>query len=203
MKEKVLCEYKSRRNDTKLIQSPAGVYVSKQFLTKEGFRQELQIYQLLRESDLPCAQVVFACDRQILLTRLPGINLVDSLERQEQSKQPSWVVWKKLVGWLIGFYEKTGYIMTDVNLRNFLYDGESQIIYGLDFEECAQGSLFESAAKLGAFIRIYSPENTPIKQAISKYVLLLFAERCGFEPDLLFRESKKQEAILLERRKKT
>lgn len=202
MTQKVLYKYKSRRNDTQLVQSDAGVYVSKHFLTKEGFLRELQIYNRLRGSEVPCAEVVLALDTQLLLTKLPGSNLVDCLDRQERSQYPQWIIWEKLVNWLVMFRAVTGCIMADVNLRNFMYDERTQTLYGLDFEECVEGSLFVSAAKVAAFIRTYAPENTPLKQEISKYVLHLFSQTCGFDMDLLFRESKRQETILLERRKK-
>ncbi len=199
--ERVLCKYKSRRNNTYLIQSETDCYVSKRFLTMEGFRRELEVYKLLRDRGLPSAQVAAVLDMQLLLTKLPGSDLVDCLERQERSQYPKWLLWEKLVDWQLRFHEITGFVMTDVNLRNFLYDDQAKVLYGVDFEECTRGSLFESAAKTAAFIRTYDPENTPMKQNISKFVLQRFAQSCGFEMDLLFRESKRQELLLLERRK--
>jgi len=96
----------------------------------------------------------------------------------------------------------TGLSMTDVNLRNFLYDENTQTVYGLDFEDCGEDSLLFSAGRLAAFIRTYNPENTRIKQEISQFVLHRFSQQLGVDLQTLFRESKRQETLLLMRRRR-
>lgn len=103
--------------------------------------------------------------------------------------------------WMTTFHRQTGFTMTDVNLRNFLYDKESKTLYGLDFEECIQSDILPAAACLGVYIRNYFPENTPLKLEISRFVLEQFARNYDLEIDTLLREFEKQEVILLERRK--
>lgn len=201
MPNQVLLTYKSRRNRACLVQTEAGRYVSKDFSYRERYLKEFRVYRLLQDAELPCAQVVLACNNRLLLTELPGKNLVECLERQEAEQIIKWDIWTALVDWIIGFHHITGMIMQDINLRNFLYDEKTKTLYGLDFEDCAEGELFGDAAKLAAHIRIYSPENTPIKQAIANYVLEMFSEKCNYHMDMLHRESKIQEVLLLERRK--
>lgn len=201
MTEQIVKQYKSRRNSASLVQSDAGRLVVKTFAEEESFQKELQIYRLLENRELPCAKVIRAENRTLVLSELPGQNLVDCLERQERTGLPVWDVWEKLVNWLILFQRYTGYTMTDVNLRNFLYDENTKILYGLDFEECGSCNMIIPAAGVAAFIRTYEPEHTALKQEISQYVLKLFAQNCRMEEDRLFLESKRQEEYIMERRK--
>lgn len=200
MEEKVLELYKSRRNRAALVRSAGAPFVRKTFCDEETFHKELQIYRLLQSTSLPCAKVIRAEERTLLLTKLPGQTLVECLQQQEQAGVICREVWDKLVQWLTDFQRYTGFVMTDVNLRNFLYDAHTQTLYGLDFEECTADSMMLPAGRAAAFIRTYKPENTPIKQEISQYILKLFAKNCRLDADLLFRESVRQEAFLLERR---
>lgn len=199
MAQQVLQEYKSRRNRACLVQTEDGRLVVKTFREEAAFQKELQIYRLLN-GQLPCAKVICEGDQTLTLTRLPGQTLVECLQQQEQAGLPVWEVWEKLVAWLVAFRACTGHVMTDVNLRNFLYDGQTNTLYGLDFEECSTGDLESCAATLAAHIRLYAPENTLFKQEIARYVLQLFACSCRLDADRLLQKSKEQEAYLLNRR---
>ena len=165
-------------------------------------QRELQIYRLLQNKGIPCAEVIGVEGNALVLSELPGQNLVVWLERQEQMGRPVWEIWDKLVTWLSAFWHQTGLVMTDVNLRNFLYDEKTKTLYGLDFEECSEGNIEISAARIAAFIRTYKPENTPLKHEISQYVLALFAQNCSQEVEDLFLESRRQETQILQRRNK-
>jgi len=199
MAEQVL--YTSRRNSVGLVQTDAGRFVVKTFSEEGPFQKELQIYRLLQDKNIPCAKVIRAENKTLVLSELPGQNLVECLEQQERTGVPVWDVWEKLVEWLIAFAQHTGFMMTDVNLRNFLYDEKTNTLYGLDFEGCDVCSMVMPAASVAAFIRTYKPENTLLKQEISQYVLNLFAKNCAIDADRLFLESKRQETMLLQRRK--
>jgi hypothetical protein len=201
MREKTLLTYKSRRNRVRLVQHNTERYVIKSFSEEESFQKELEIYRMLQTRDFPCARVIIADKKTLVLTELPGINLVDCLEEQEKSGDINFEIWGKLVEWLTAFQKQTGFVMTDVNLRNFLYDKKSRALYGVDFEECAKSDIIATAASLAAFIRNYFPENTPLKREISRFVLEQFARNYDLETEILLHESEKQEIILLERRK--
>ena len=201
MAERILENFKSRRNHACLVQGPAGRKVVKTFCEEAFFQRELQIYRLLQNKGIPCAEVIAIEGNSLVLSELPGQNLVDWLDRQEQTGRPIWEIWDKLVAWLCTFWHWTGLVMTDVNLRNFLYDETTKTLYGLDFEECREGNIEISAARVAAFVRTYKPENTSLKQEISRYILVLFAQNCGLEVEALFLESKRQETHILQRRK--
>ena len=201
MTEQTLTEYKSRRNRARLVQRDDGRFVIKAFVTEEDFQRELHIYRALQDTDLPCAKVMEAGSKKLVLSQLPGKTLVECLEQQEETGKPLWTVWEKLVVWLVAFHRHTGLIMTDVNLRNFLYDEETNTLYGLDFEECREGSMVIPGASAAAFIRTYNPENTALKREISNYVLRLYAQHCKMEVEVLILESARQEEKILARRK--
>lgn len=201
MAEQILESYKSRRNCAQLIQTPAGRFVRKTFAEESSFQKELQIYELLHSKKIACARVIEAGNKTLLLSHLPGRNLVDCLQQQEQLGKPIWSVWEKLVQWVTAFHKETGLAMTDVNLRNFIYDETENMLYGLDFEECEACDMLISAAGVAAFIRTYKPENTALKQEISRYVLELFAQNGEMEVESLFLETARQEEKILARRK--
>ncbi len=201
MEKQVLEKYKSRRNNVRLMETDAGRFVLKTFTEEESYQKELHIYSLLQDTDVTCARVIRVDNKALLLSELPGQTLVDCLEEQEQAGFPVWDVWEKLVRWLVAFQRQTGFVMTDVNLRNFLYDEKSKTLYGLDFEECSAGSMLVSAASVAAFIRTYQPENTPLKREIAEYVLQMFAQNCEMEVESLALETARQEAKILARRK--
>lgn len=175
--------------------------MQKQFQQIERFRRELQIYRKLQDSKLPHAKVISTEDQMLLLTRLPGKNLVEILETQESTGTIDWQVWDKLVKWIANFYCFTGFIMKDVNLRNFLYDDNTKTLYGLDFEECSEGDPAFMVSMLAAFIQTYEPKNTPLKQEIAKFVLTGLSRQLSIELPILLLDTKKQETLLLMRRR--
>ena len=202
LQEQMISKFQSRRNNVQLIKTNAGKVVQKSYSQKEDCSRELKIYKMLRGTSVPHAHVTDCDSMWIEMTYLPGENLVDILDGQEQSGIIRWTIWEKLVKWLLCFHETTGHVMTDVNLRNFLYDPGSDVLYGVDFEACEEGSMTRTAALLAAYIRHYAPENTRIKQEIAEYVLKEFSRCLSIPMQELLMETEKQEAFLRERRKK-
>lgn len=191
--------YKSRRNRAAWVEEAGKRFVKKIFSDAAAYERELEIYRLLEATDLPCAKVLEAQGQTLLLSHLPGQTLVELLERQEETGIIQWALWEQLTDWLTEFTRRTGFVMTDVNLRNFLYDGKT--LYGLDFEECEPGESAGAIAGVAAFIRLYRPEHTPLKRQISQYILERFARNCDKEVEWLLAESARREEALLQRRR--
>lgn len=194
-------QYKSRRNNVQQIETETGIFVRKAYQQREMQILELNVYNMLKNTALAHPQVMQSQDGMLVLSWLPGITLLEELEEQERSRVIFWDVWKKLTEWVIQFNEITGFVVTDPNLRNFIYDAENGMLYGLDFEECAEGDVIESIGRLAAFVRLYDPMFTPTKQAIADYILREAANRLDVEPESLLQETKKQEALLQIRRR--
>lgn len=191
---------RSRRNVVKLIQTDHGKAVLKEYRNDETWAHEQMVYQWLQNSTLPHAKIIEVYPKKILLTHLPGRVLTDWMDEQEATGIICWDMWDKLVSWLTDFYHETGLVMTDPNLRNFIYDAETETLYGLDFEECAEKDITESIGRLAAFLLLYDPSYTRIKQAIADCILRKFVDRFNIKPEVLLNETKKQEAILRSRR---
>ena len=202
MAEQILYRFQSRRNEVLLVKTCTGVMVRKHYRRGEDCRREQKVYELLRKSSIPHACLTDSGPSWIQMRYLPGVNLVDILEKQEISGCVNWTVWKKLAQWLVDFYKLTGLVVTDVNLRNFLYEEETENVYGLDFEGCSDGSLCQTAALLAAYIQNYAPEKTPMKREIAVYVLQFFSEYLNIPVQELLSETEKQERFLTERRQK-
>lgn len=200
MIKKMLYQYQSRRNCACLLETDMGVIVQKQYHQESAYRRELLVYEELQTSALPHAKLLWSEDLTICLAQLPGKTLLEVLESQEAFGHVEETVWQKLAVWMVEFSRATGFVMTDVNLRNFLWDEENSCVYGLDFEECAEGNPSSMAALLAAYIRTYAPENTPVKRQISDCVLETFSRECHVELQTLILETEKQEAHLKLRR---
>ena len=194
-------QFQSRRNRVALCQREKTPCVTKDFSEEAAFWKELQVYKALENSPIPCARVLDQQSRTLVLSCLPGENLVDWLQQQEQTGAVNWDIWEKLVDWLVAFEKQTGLVMTDVNLRNFLYDAEKKVLYGLDFEQCDKGSMIVCAAALAAFICSYRPEQTPLKQQIAQFVLERFSDLCRLDISQLQQQTQNQAQIISQRRK--
>ena len=149
------------------METAEGLAVEKRFQTAALAENEAKVYRLLEGTPLPHAQVLKSESDRLLLSYLPGITYAELLMQQESAGNLDYAPWDSLVNWIMDFHRCTGLVMTDVNLKNFLYDAAHQITYGIDFEECRQGNLVETAAQLCAFVRLYAPEDTPLKRQIS------------------------------------
>lgn len=197
----VLRQYRSRRNRVCLLRTSKGLAVQKNYPQPERCAGERRVYELLEGSGLPHAALLDSGENWLWLSPLPGKELLTVLEEQESTGRIRREFWERLVGWLIRFHEITGLAMTDVNLRNFLYDPEADMLCGVDFEECGEGDLPRTIGLLAAYIRNYAPEHTPIKGETAECVLQEFAKKWNFPMEALRLEAQEQEKILLNRRK--
>lgn len=196
-----MLRFKSRRNTVMLTETNEGTVVRKDYREEETYLRELMVYERLHGSSLPHAQILRSSPLEISMTYLPGSILLEILETQEKKALICCKAWDKLVQWLVDFHNETGLTMTDVNLRNFVYDEPEQTLYGVDFEECAEGDLAVTAARTAAYIQNYAPEKTPIKMETAEYVLQRFSKLLNMDITELRAEAEKQEMILLMRRR--
>ena len=169
-------EFPSRRNRVARIETAAGPAVEKQFRDAESAKKEIEVYRLLAGTPLPHAQVLAADSEWLRLSLLPGVTFTELLEQQEQAGTFDFAPWKQLADWVMAFHRLTGLMMTDCNLRNFLYEEKTQTAYGLDFEECCTGNVLEMAAQLCAFVPLYAPEHTPMKRELAERLQAYFAQ---------------------------
>lgn len=175
MRVETVKTFKSKRNRVSLIDTERGLLVEKVYPDSGNAAKEAGIYDLLRGHALKTPQLIKAEEGRLLLSYLQGTDFVRLLEQQEETK-PDYAPWDKLVDWILAFYKATGFALTDVNLRNFLYDSESGEVFGLDFEECGPGETREMIAGLCAYILLYDPPYTSVKKQIVQHVQKYGAE---------------------------
>ena len=199
--DREITRFKSRRNAVLLVQTDEGTVVRKQYPQEERCLRERMVYEKLRGSSLPHAQLLCASARELTMTWLPGCTLLEVLERQESTGVLCRAAWDQLARWLTEFQKETGLTVTDVNLRNFLYEESGQTLWGVDFEECGEESLVVIAGRVAAYILHYAPEETPLKLQTAEYVLQQFSGYLNIAAEELRREAKTQEALLLRHRK--
>lgn len=195
----VIRSFTSKRNEVFLAQTGNGPCVVKRFADREDANREKEIYSLLSESSLPTAELLFADECELRLSYIEGDNFTELLERQEDSGSADFAPWEALAAWLVRFHKETGLVMTDCNLRNFIC-GEDGRVFGIDFEESREGSFLTMAGSVCAFVELYHPEKTPVKQSVSGFLQSKFAEYAGIPRKTIAEETERQEAVILERR---
>lgn len=162
--------FQSKRNSVTLFQTVQGLIVKKRFADPIDAAKEASVYGVLDGKPLKTAKLIAQRGDSLFFSYLSGITFVDLLERQEQSGL-LFSPWEKLLDWLFDFYHLTGLVMADLNLRNFLYDDTLDEVAGLDFEESKIGAFEDMIARLCAYILLYDPAFTPLKEKIIQHIL--------------------------------
>ena len=201
MKAETVKRFKSKRNRVSLMDTERGLLVEKVYPDIRNAAKEAAIYDLLRGQSLKTPQLIKAEEGRLLLSYMQGTDFLCLLERQEGTK-PDYAPWDKLVDWILSFYELTGYALTDLNLRNFLYDPQSGEVLGLDFEECGPGETGEMIAGLCAYILLYHPPYTSAKKQIVQHIQKYAAERILCDSALLEEKTAQAVRSIQERRQK-
>jgi len=150
-----------------------GNTVVKTISDPNRFRTEKEIGDLLLNSGLPILErlAVDETNHRLLYRYVAGVPAVDLLDSigLEQAKD----LIRKICAWLLEFYrilnrdKGNQFILGDIHLRNFLYDEDTQRLYGLDFEECRPGRIESDTARLLVFILHYEPAFTQRKKELA------------------------------------
>ena len=196
---KLIRSFTSKRNEVFLAQTGSSLCVVKRFADREDAKREREIYSLLSESSLLTAKLLFADECELRLSYIEGTNFTELLEQQEEAGAADFAPWEALAGWLDCFHKRTGLVMGDCNLRNFICGTDGRA-FGLDFEECCEGSFLTMASSVCAFVQLYHPEKTPLKLSVSDFLQGKFAEYTGISRKTIEEETERQEAVILERR---
>ncbi|MDO4566376.1 MAG: hypothetical protein Q4B42_03495 [Oscillospiraceae bacterium] len=197
-----LRSFKSRKNRASLYRSESGLLVKKSFTSRAAFEREREVYLLLRETSLAAPRLLGVGENVLWLSYIEGATLLEALEEQESRGEADFEIWCALARWLKNFFTATRMIMLDVNLNNFIYNPQSGILYGLDFEECAQGDLIECAAALTAFVKLYNPELSRVKMQAAAFLRESFLANDGDGAEFDALELKKIEELRRRRQAK-
>lgn len=196
---KILRRFTSKRNEVFLAEDENGCFVIKQYARAEDSETEKSVYDRLSGSEVHTPKLLSYDECGLKLSYVEGLTFTELLERQECAGIADFEPWEKLVNWLCRFYENTGLIMADCNLRNFILDAQGRVC-GIDFEQCRNGGIVSMAGAVCAFVELYSPAGTPLKLSVSHYLQKEFSENTGISAQKLAEETDRQRMSIVERR---
>ncbi|MDO4465704.1 MAG: hypothetical protein Q4C49_01705 [Bacillota bacterium] len=127
--------------------------------------KEVWMYQQLEKYNV-VPKLLKKENNSIFLEYKDCLTYLDVLLEQEQTKFDK-TPWEALVQYLKLSQQVTGFLPMDCNLRNFLWDGKQ--IFAIDFEEYGNVSLTTCLEKISAYILLYDPIYSSVKQEIVNY----------------------------------
>ena len=171
----------SRRNKVALLEKDGVEFVRKVYEDFDSAQRERDCYALLLNRKVSVPTLLYEGPKELHLTYIRGITALELLDRQEAECRPDMEPWRMLTVWCCDFYRKSGLVLGDPNLRNFILESDSVRWFGVDFECCEIGDPSRDFAELLAFLLCYSPENTPLKQRISNEMRSVFSKGMLFD----------------------
>lgn len=206
-------QFHSKKNRVYLVNSinPAdkkNSFILKMHKDPRVFFKEIALLESLKQQGIRVPEVLYRDKKHLIMEYIDGETLTDMFERMERSGMPPEVVYPivdSLCRWLKDFYEavrsktKKPAVMKDVNLRNFIFYDDK--IYGIDFEEVSEGRPEEDIGKICAFLLTYSPEYTPWKLKVAKYIRDVAIKKLKLDPELVMDELINELSAIEKRRK--
>lgn len=205
-------EFKSKKNNVFLIKTPdekRPYVVYKNYARPESMIREVDLLNILKGKGVAVPQIYSTGKDYIYLEYLEGPLLLDSVSWQEEISGSASIslpesthqLILRLCRWFKQFYQAlrqpdgAQLIMGDVNFRNFIV---GEIIYGIDFEECREGTIEEEVGSFCAYALTYTPSFTPWKLALIKQLIKVFTYELNMDNELVTKEIKKQLLFLAE-----
>lgn len=152
----------SKRNQVYPAFRQGRAVVEKHFNSLDDWQKEQALYAQL-SGHIPLPEVLGEKPGLLVLEYKSHPTLLSELERQERDGFDA-APWKKLVAWLRQCHKLCGQLPREGNLRNFLWDGKTGRIIGLDLEGYGPDRLEWCGAHLIAALLSYNPADTEIKR---------------------------------------
>lgn len=197
----ILKEFTSKRNEVLLAEDENGRFVIKRYARAEAAAAEKAVYNLLSGGKVRIPKLLSSSEHELMLEYVDGVSFTELLESQESAESVDFAPWEELVKWLCLFNKETGLAPGDCNLRNFILDARGQVC-GIDFEQCREGSILETAGAVCAFVELYDPQETPLKMSVSHFLQEKFSEIAGISAQELAEQTACQKAVIISRRER-
>ena len=197
----ILKEFTSKRNEVLLAEDENGRFVIKRYARAEAAAAEKAVYNLLSGGKVRIPKLLSSGEHELMLEYVDGVTFTELLESQESAESVDFAPWEELVKWLCLFNKETGLTPGDCNLRNFILDARGQVC-GIDFEQCREGSILETAGAVCAFVELYDPQETPLKMSVSHFLQEKFSEIAGISAQELAEQTACQKAVIISRRER-
>lgn len=169
----------SKRNKVYRIYEGSNTYISKEYINNNILDKEYNVLKLLYDNNVNVPKIISSNNDTIIMEDLGDLTLLEWLIREEKNK--SYNYHKTIIdlyNFFQEFYKTTKcalgeqYILKDVNLRNFII--KNDVIYGLDFELCEEGSIVSDIGSLVAYIITYSPVGSDWKYKFVNDLIHIF-----------------------------
>lgn len=197
----ILKKFTSKRNDVFLAEDENGRFVIKRYARAGNAAAEKAVYDLLSGGKVRIPKILSSGEHELKLEYVDGVTFTELLDSQERTKSVDFAPWETLVKWLCLFNKETGLAPGDCNLRNFILDAQGQVC-GIDFEQCRESSILETAGAVCAFVELYDPQETLLKMSVSHFLQEKFSEIAGIPACELAEQTACQKAAIISRRER-
>lgn len=197
----ILKKFTSKRNDVFLAEDENGRFVIKRYARAGNAAAEKAVYDLLSGGKVRIPKILSSGEHELKLEYVDGVTFTELLESQESAESVDFAPWEELVKWLCLFNKETGLAPGDCNLRNFILDAQGQVC-GIDFEQCRESSILETAGAVCAFVELYDPQETLLKMSVSHFLQEKFSEIAGIPACELAEQTACQKAAIISRRER-
>ncbi len=197
----ILKKFTSKRNEVFLAEDGSGRFVIKRYASAEDAAAEKAVYDLLSGGKVCIPKILSYGEHELELEYVDGVTFTELLEQQERAESVDFGPWETLVKWLCLFNKETGLAPGDCNLRNFILDAQGQVC-GIDFEQCGECGILETAGAVCAFVELYDPQETPLKMSVSHFLQERFSEIAGISAQELAEKTACQKAAIILRRER-
>ena len=197
----VLKKFTSKRNNVFLAEDENGRFVIKRYARAGNAAAEKAVYDLLSGGKVRIPELLSSGEHELMLEYIEGVTFTELLESQERTKSVDFAPWETLVKWLCLFNKETGLAPGDCNLRNFILDAQGHAC-GIDFEQCRECGILETAGAVCAFVELYDPQETPLKISVSHFLQEKFSEIAGISARELAEQTTCRKAEISSRRER-
>lgn len=169
----------SKRNPVWLLEKDGRLLVYKKYEVGSLVREQ-NFLERLYKSQVSVPQVLEAGSDYLLLSYIEGITVCDFLQKAEKDGGNGQEIIEPLLQWLMQYYACTHESRGDVNLRNFIWQAQSQTIYGVDFEDEIKCDKFDDLGQILAYAISYNPVFSEWKKQWVKKAFQFFVQQGGF-----------------------
>ena len=198
----------SKKNQVWKESSCEQYFIKKIFSSSERFQRECFILAQLIGEKLATPAVISISEQPPILEYeyIAGDTVLEYLEKNTDEESCLNVL-EKVLDWLADFYNimyrKTGkcWILQDVHLRNFIVSSKDGRVYGVDYEECLEGSVEQDLAKILLYLVTYEPMYSPKNIKLAKGLFKKANDSWKLNQTFLQQKMEQQLVSICQRRK--
>jgi tRNA A-37 threonylcarbamoyl transferase component Bud32 len=181
---KYILRFTSRKNRVFLMKYFGMLTVCKQFASFPMAYREWNLLFRLRSIGINAPRPIALHGRCLIREFVDGVPIAERMD--DPVSQMEWVV--PLSRWLYDFHRYANLKLGDVNLRNFIFQEDTEAIYAIDLEDAKYGNPIEDVGDLVVHILTYRPAFTMKRFTTAAYFLKTYMELSGVDKEKLMEE---------------